>query len=115
MKGFPGEMVIANSFSRDGRFAILRMTSDLTPPRYYLFDRDSKKLSLLISARPKLKPDQLASMEPIQFTERDGLAIHGFLTTPTATAKPWPLVVMVHGGSYDIGRASCRERVCQYV
>lgn len=102
MESFPGEMVIANSFSRDGRFAILRMTSDLTPTRYYLFDRDSKKFSLLISARPKLKADQLASMEPIAFKARDGLSIHGFLTTPTGTAKPWPMVVMVHGGPYGI-------------
>lgn len=102
MASYPGEMIIANSFSRDGRFAILQMTSDLTPLRYYLFDRDSKQLTLLISSRPKLKAEQLASMEPIVFKARDGVSIHGFLTTPTGTAKPWPMVVMVHGGPYGI-------------
>lgn len=102
MASYPGEMIIANSFSRDGRFAVLQMTSDLTPLRYYLFDRDSKQLTLLISSRPKLKAEQLASMEPIVFKARDGVSIHGFLTTPTGTAKPWPMVVMVHGGPYGI-------------
>jgi dipeptidyl aminopeptidase/acylaminoacyl peptidase len=102
MESYPGEMIIANSFSRDGRVAIVMMSSDLTPVRYYLFERDSKKLTQLISARPKLKADQLASVEPFEFKARDGVTIHGLLTTPQGDAKHRPMLVLVHGGPYGI-------------
>lgn len=102
MESYPGEMVIANSFSRDGRFAVVHMTSDLTPMRYYLFDRDAQKLTLLMSQRPKLKAEQLASVEPFEFKARDGVAIHGLLTTPQGDAKHRPMLVLVHGGPYGV-------------
>lgn len=102
MESYPGESIIANSFSRDGRFAIVLMTSDLTPERYYLFDRDKGQLTPLISARPKLKADQLATVEPFEFKARDGLSIHGFLTKPEGEGKQLPMVVMVHGGPYGV-------------
>ena len=38
-------------------------------------------------------------MKPIQYTARDGLVIHGFLTTPNGSdGKNLPLIVHPHGG-----------------
>jgi dipeptidyl aminopeptidase/acylaminoacyl peptidase len=40
-------------------------------------------------------------MKPIEFTSRDGLKIHGYLTTPRGKeAKDLPLVMLPHGGPW---------------
>jgi len=46
----------------------------------------------------------MASVEPFAFKARDGLELHGYLTRPPGKpdAKQLPLVVLVHGGPYEI-------------
>ncbi|MEG4233956.1 S9 family peptidase [Microcoleus sp. Pol11C3] len=39
-------------------------------------------------------------MEPISYTARDGLTIHGYLTKPVGVATPVPAVLLVHGGPW---------------
>jgi dipeptidyl aminopeptidase/acylaminoacyl peptidase len=40
-------------------------------------------------------------MTPVSYTARDGLTIHGYLTTPAGTeAKRLPAVLLVHGGPW---------------
>jgi dipeptidyl aminopeptidase/acylaminoacyl peptidase len=43
-------------------------------------------------------------MEPVRFTSRDGLEIHGYLTRPwTAEAgRPMPLIIHPHGGPFGV-------------
>lgn len=75
--------------------------SDITTARYYLYDRASKKLTFLCASRPELAQYQLQPMNPIRFTARDGLTIHGYLTLPDNDQhKPVPLVLLVHGGPW---------------
>lgn len=102
MQMFPGELVIANSFSIDGRFATLVVTSDVNPGEYYLFDRDNKKLQMIFKSRPKIDINQSASVEPIEIRARDGLMLHGWLTVPNNENAKTPLVVLPHGGPYGI-------------
>jgi dipeptidyl aminopeptidase/acylaminoacyl peptidase len=102
MAQFPGELVIANSFSLDGRFASVFVTSDLNAGEYYIYDRDAKKLSSVLAVRPDIRPDDAASVEPVEFKARDGLTIRGWLTRPNAQMPKMPLVVMPHGGPYGI-------------
>lgn len=102
MQMFPGELVIANSFSNDGRFATLVVTSDVNPGEYYLFDRDKKKLLMLLKARPKIDINKSATVEPIEIRARDGLMLHGWLTIPNKANAITPLVVLPHGGPYGI-------------
>ena len=44
----------------------------------------------------------MAAMKPIEYTSRDGLTIHGYLTIPKGMedAKDLPVVVNVHGGPW---------------
>ncbi len=100
MSQFPGDLVIANSFSMDGRFASVFVTSDVNPGEYYIYDRDANKLSLSIGVRSAIKPDNAALVEPIEFKARDGLTIHGWLTRPNGVTSKMPLVVLPHGGPY---------------
>ena len=49
---------------------------------------------------PLLKPDQMADMAFVTYKARDGLEIPGFLTTPSHGNKPYPAVVLPHGGPW---------------
>lgn len=102
MKKFPGELVIANSFSSDGRYATLTVTSDVNPGEYYLFDRDKKELNLVLKSRPKIDIDKSATVEKVELQAKDGLTLRGWLTLPqNSNGKP-PLLVLPHGGPYGI-------------
>lgn len=103
MGSFPGEQVIPQTFSRDGNFATVYVTSDVNPGAYYVHDAANNKVEIVSTLYPELKPEMLAPMEPIQLKSRDGLDLFGFLTRPVgaaADAKDLPLVVLPHGGPY---------------
>lgn len=101
MASFPGQLVVANSFSRDGRFASIFVHADDNPGQYYIYDAEKGTLELAVAVRAGLKSEQLASSEPIEFQARDGLKIRGLLTVPAGVNKP-PLVVLPHGGPYGV-------------
>ncbi|NJM71309.1 MAG: S9 family peptidase [Scytonema sp. RU_4_4] len=75
--------------------------TDNGPVYYYTYDRISKQSKLLFSNQPKLERLKLAQMKPISYKSRDGLTIHGYLTTPVGIpAKNLPTVLLVHGGPW---------------
>jgi dipeptidyl aminopeptidase/acylaminoacyl peptidase len=104
MKQFPGEDIRFTSASQDGKKAVFVAQADVDPGLFYLYDADKKKVSALFERRPGIKPEQMASMEPIEFKARDGLNLHGYLTKPRGREadKNLPTVVLVHGGPYFI-------------
>lgn len=104
MQQFPGETVSVTSVSKDGKRAIVAVYSDVNPGEFYLFDRESKKLSPLLKRADKINPEQMASMEPFKLKSRDGLDLNGYLTRPLGQeqGKNLPLVVVVHGGPFDV-------------
>src|SRR5581483_482079 len=69
--------------SRDNadRVWIVLYNSDKRPPRYYRYDRESKKGEFLFSTRPALEGYELAAMEPVRIRARDGLELQAYLTT----------------------------------
>jgi dipeptidyl aminopeptidase/acylaminoacyl peptidase len=80
---------------------IVSFTADTAPPSYYAFDRSARQGRFLFTARPRLADYALAGMRPIQFTSRDGLEIHGYLTLPPGVApRALPMVLNVHGGPW---------------
>ena len=103
---FPDDAVAFSSGSRDGRHIIVRVAGDRDPGSFYLMDRETRHMDLVARAKPWLAPDALARNEPIAFRTRDGLLLHGYLTLPLAAAEagaaPPPLVVMPHGGPFDV-------------
>ncbi len=80
------------------------LVADLTdngPVYYYAYNRETKTSTFLFSSQPKLEGLQLASMQPISYSARDGLTIHGYLTTPVnIPSKNLPTVLLVHGGPW---------------
>jgi dipeptidyl aminopeptidase/acylaminoacyl peptidase len=92
------------SSSTDGRKRVVFVDSDTNPGDFYLFDQASGSLSKLVSSMSWIKPAQMASMEPIELSARDGLKLRGYLTRPLGkeAAKQLPMVVLVHGGPYGV-------------
>ncbi|EGK89213.1 S9 family peptidase [Microcoleus vaginatus PCC 9802] len=95
----PGEFSITSRNLADTTWLVAYMTDD-GPVYYYAYDRASKTFTFLFSNQPKLERLPLSSMEPISYTARDGLTIHGYLTKPVGVSTPVPTVLLVHGGPW---------------
>jgi dipeptidyl aminopeptidase/acylaminoacyl peptidase len=51
----------------------------------------------------EIDPARLSPRQPIRYTARDGLEIHGYLTLPRGSAgKKLPLVIHPHGGPFGV-------------
>jgi dipeptidyl aminopeptidase/acylaminoacyl peptidase len=99
-KGAPGEPSVV-SRDRDLQTWVVAYSADVQPTTYYLYDRKSRKLTKLFSARPELEKYTLAPMKPVVIKSRDGLDLVSYLTVPVGIeAKKLPLVLMVHGGPW---------------
>ncbi len=80
---------------------VVAFTVDNGPVPFYAYDRKSLRATLLFDNQPALNEYTLATMEPISFTSRDGLTIHGYLTLPPDGQKRGlPMVLNVHGGPW---------------
>ncbi|MBI4349278.1 MAG: S9 family peptidase [Elusimicrobia bacterium] len=99
-KAAEGDFQIVSRDDAD-RFWVILYNFDRRPASYYLYDRTSRKATLLFTTRPKLEGQPLAAMKPVTIRARDGLALHGYLSLPAgAAAKRLPLVLNVHGGPW---------------
>jgi dipeptidyl aminopeptidase/acylaminoacyl peptidase len=74
---------------------------DREPGLTYLYDHETGQSRLLFRPYPNLSAEEMAPMQPVSFTARDGLPLHGYLTLPVG-AEPagLPLVLAVHGGPW---------------
>ena len=100
---FADHAVTVTSQTTDGKTALVHVRSDRNPGDFYLFDTVNNKAAHLLSRRGWFDPELMASVTPVSLKSRDGLALHGYLTTPKgSTGKNLPLVVMPHGGPFGI-------------
>ncbi len=100
-QAFPGREVFVHSASRDGQWIVVLATSDRDPGTFYLFDRKAMKAKVLSRRKPWIEPGAQATQSTVEFTTRDGLAMHGLLTLPPKAGKSLPLVVLPHGGPFE--------------
>ncbi|AFZ42944.1 peptidase S9 prolyl oligopeptidase [Halothece sp. PCC 7418] len=95
-----GEFGIASRDLADQNWLVAYATDD-GPVYYYHYHRDTQKADFLFTNQPELEDLPLAKMEPVSYQARDGLTIHGYLTTPVGIeAKQLPTVLYVHGGPW---------------
>lgn len=89
------------SQSADESVLVVNAFSDKNPGTYYLFKTKTGQLEFLADTRPWLKSAKLATMNPIEFSSRDGLNLQGYLITPPEYRKGLlPVVVNPHGGPW---------------
>lgn len=99
---FDGQNVVITSRTVDGDQSVLFVSSDRNPGQYYLYNTKTSKADLLFSVLPRIDPDEMAPMQPVQFKARDGLKIHGYLTLPLGQSKNLPMIVLPHGGPFGL-------------
>lgn len=99
--GKENEIHVVSSNKNEDLFFV-RTTSDRSIGNYYLYNALNHQLTNFGSVAPWLNPQHLSHTQPIQFTSRDGLTIHGYLTIPASAPDPHnlPLVLNPHGGPW---------------
>ena len=100
-EALPGYEVTLQSGTRNERKFIIAAYNDRTPGSRYIYDDDTGELTKLADINPALPESDMAEVRPIQYTARDGLVIHGYLTLPKGrTPRMLPCVVNPHGGPW---------------
>ena len=103
-EAFGGEKIEVTSTTADNKLAVISVTSDTNPGKYYLFNLETLAATFIASPYPTIDPSDMASVKPIQVTARDGLELHGYITLPNgynqANNGPLPTIVNVHGGPH---------------
>lgn len=97
----PGvEVVISSSNKAEDKF-IVRTYSDKSRGAYYFYDKELESLTKIAEVSPWITEEDMADIQPIQYTSRDGMTIHGYLTLPKGVEpKKLPVVVNPHGGPW---------------
>ncbi|MEM6318393.1 MAG: S9 family peptidase [Bacteroidota bacterium] len=100
-KQLPGYEVILASHSKDETKYMVRTYSDKSLGAYYFYDVPERLLSKIVEVGPWIDEAEMAEMQPIEYTSRDGLTIHGYLSLPKVD-KPenLPTVILPHGGPW---------------
>lgn len=95
-----GDFFVYNRDNADDTW-LVAFTKDNGPVPFYAFDRKRQKGIFLFDHQPDLNNYTLAPMEPISFTSRDGLTIHGYITYPPGKDRAnLSMVLNVHGGPW---------------
>ena len=87
------------SMSDDLTVIVVLSTGPREAGAYYLLV-NGKDLVPLGRSFPLLEPAKMADMEFVTYKARDGLEIPGYLTAPSSGEKPFPAVVLPHGGPW---------------
>ncbi|CAH2709661.1 Dipeptidyl aminopeptidase/acylaminoacyl peptidase [Xanthomonas campestris pv. nigromaculans] len=100
-----GQYVDFINFTEDGNGLLLKAYSDRDAGAWYVFDRPSNTLKLVVRARNALQPAQMSERRMVTFQASDGLTLDGVLTVPSAAAKgvPLPMILLPHGGPHAEG------------
>ena len=98
-KGKPASIYITSADDEERAMTVAVETDRGT--QSYLFPDGSNEPILLGESTLKRLSVSLSPTQPISYTSRDGLTIHGYLTLPTGV-KPekLPMVLLVHGGPW---------------
>jgi dipeptidyl aminopeptidase/acylaminoacyl peptidase len=96
---FPGKFVSLTSRSEDDNQIVVRTSASNDPGTFYLLS-NKKDVQLLGERFPLINRDLLGDVKYIKYDARDGLKIPAYVTIPKIGKKPYPTVVMPHGGPW---------------
>ena len=97
-KAFPGKAIRLQTTNSDR--ALVTVSSDRSPPVYYVFDQKTRRLTELLRTNEVLTEKHLVAQRPFLLKTRDGLEIPSYYFLP-ANHQPGmkhPTVVHIHGG-----------------
>jgi len=83
---------------------IIRTYSDRSLGAYYIYDKNTDKLSKIVDVSPWIDEKEMAVMTPVQYQTRDNMTLNAYLTLPLGytleNAKGLPVVINPHGGPW---------------
>ena len=80
---------------------IIAAYNDRTLGHRYVYSVKTDTLTELGEINPRINPADMATMQAITYTTRDGLTINGYLTVPVKSeAKNLPVIINPHGGPW---------------
>lgn len=98
-KALPNRAITFVDASADESKLLLLADSDTDPGKYYLFDKKTRSLTVILPKRPDLADVPLATVKSITYKAADGTVIPAYLTLPAGSdGKNLPAIVMPHGG-----------------
>ncbi len=78
---------------------IIFVSSDRNPGEYYLYENG--KWKIIGAVNPDIVQEELSEMKPVQYKNREGNIIHGYLVIPkNKELKNLPVIVSAHGGPW---------------
>lgn len=99
-----GDMEVV-SRTVDDAFWVVAYLFDNGPFKYYLYDRNAKKLQFLFASSKEQDNKPFTKMHPVGVKTRDGLEMVSYLSVPRwldngngIPKEPVPMVLYVHGG-----------------
>lgn len=98
-KSFPGVSVGFTSRSEDDNQIVLRTSGDNDPGTYYLLS-NKQNLQVIGEIYPLVNRELMGAAKYIKYTARDGLKIPAYVTIPSVGEKPYPTIMMPHGGPW---------------
>jgi len=100
---FDGNAVYVTSSTRDGNKVLVQTFSGTNPGDFFIYDQKAKAAEHVVSRSQWIDPAQAAPVRAVTFKARDGMVLHGFLTTPHGgPSRNLPTVVMPHGGPFGV-------------
>jgi dipeptidyl aminopeptidase/acylaminoacyl peptidase len=96
---FPGKFISLASRSEDDNQIVVRTSASNDPGTFYLLS-NKKDVQLIGERFPLINRDLLGDVKYIKYDARDGLKIPAYVTIPKIGKKPYPTVVMPHGGPW---------------
>lgn len=97
----PAMRIAIQDSSPDFRFHVVRSYSSFDPGALYLYDDETKDLSIIWEVMPGLDPALMSEVKSVTYLARDGLEIPGYLTVPKESdGKNLPTIILVHGGPW---------------
>ncbi|MCF3651190.1 alpha/beta hydrolase family protein [Synoicihabitans lomoniglobus] len=88
--------------SRDEQRVIFAAVSSTEPGQYFLADLGTGAIQHIAASAPWLEGQPLSPTASFNYEARDGLQLQAYLTLPTGpkAQKPYPLMVLGHGGPW---------------
>lgn len=101
-EAFPGQEVVPWDISADGGEVLVFVYSDVNSGAFYAFNAAKRRAELLGAERPWLDPNLMAAVKPGSLKTKDGFTISYLVSLPKTGNKPYPLVVIPHGGPIGV-------------
>ncbi|HRQ63760.1 MAG TPA: prolyl oligopeptidase family serine peptidase, partial [Xanthomonadaceae bacterium] len=90
--------------SADEAVALVLVASDRDPGGYWRYEIDTDQPRRIGARMPAFRPASAARSEPVQFSTRDGVELHGYLTREAGASAAQPLLLFPHGGPWSRDR-----------